>query len=266
MTINSTCRICSQPISVEIADDSDSDTVKLFATLAGSALHDQCREFEQARVKSERDAADRAVRLSRWPLVCPRTFLDTDRDRLPHQPLSEALAWHPGANGLLFVGPSRTGKTRIAWEGLKNQYLAGLSVVGHSHTELSRIVQIASGSGHIELSATIRKFRTVDLLLVDDLGKADFVTSTGGARRSEEVLFDLIDYRFANQLPVWFTSNMTGSEIARRMSPDRGVPFVERLREFTTKVSVTTKSPTSDQNSKPAVLTLAENKNAVAGH
>jgi len=72
---------------------------------------------------------------------------------------------------------------------------------------------------------------TVDVLFFDDFGKMKFT------ERVESELFAVIEKRTANCLPLILTTNFTGETLEERMTLDRGVPLVRRLREFCVDVS-----------------------------
>lgn len=80
----------------------------------------------------------------------------------------------------------------------------------------------------------VHRYQTVDLLLLDDLG-AEKVSEWG----RDEVLGSILQYRMNHQLPTFFTSNMTISELESHLSRINGVVdsvkakrIIERIKQL----------------------------------
>jgi len=73
---------------------------------------------------------------------------------------------------------------------------------------------------------TLKRWRTCDVLFIDDLGKCRIT------ERVQTELFNLVDSRTSNGLPILWTSNFDSKGLIRRFaSPDDAAPIVRRLVE-----------------------------------
>ena len=60
------------------------------------------------------------ARKARWLKLCPPDYQETDPARISCEKRARVLSWTYGRKGLLLVGPTRGGKTRLAsgeWPG-----------------------------------------------------------------------------------------------------------------------------------------------------
>lgn len=78
----------------------------------------------------------------------------------------------------------------------------------------------------------MQHLKTVELLVLDDLG------SEKSSEWTKSVLFEIIDYRYNELLPILVTTNCPPKELKEKIG-DRNF---DRLREICTLVSVTTES------------------------
>jgi len=181
-------------------------------------------EAEAAEIEARATEAARAF----WPKVCPPLYRATEAGRLPQDALADVLAWQYGPEGLLLLGPTGTGKTRAAFLLLKRLVLEELRIVrafdglGFDHECVRQFRGKDGEDGEAWADALAR----VEVLFLDDLGKGCFTP------RVEAELFGLIERRAANCLPIIATTNLTGRDLAGKVSADRGAPLVRRLREF----------------------------------
>ena len=81
-------------------------------------------------------------------------------------------------------------------------------------------------------NSVIKKYKNAKLLIIDDLGAARIT------EWSDEKLFEIVDYRYSQELPIIFTTNVTPAELRAKIS-DR---TIDRLKEMCNFVSVTTPS------------------------
>ena len=168
---------------------------------------------------------------NRWLNICPPLYRDTDLSRLPQKQLKDAMAWEYGPEGLLFHGPTGTGKTRIAWQVLKKINDGHKVIRAFDSTDF--VNQCSSkfydGSG----SKWIEKLIKCQLLFIDDLGN-----EPSGERGAGEI-FHIIKRRGEEMLPVIITTNSVGQELAGKLRgpEDRGSALVRRLREFCTPIA-----------------------------
>jgi DNA replication protein DnaC len=78
--------------------------------------------------------------------------------------------------------------------------------------------------------ARLDKLKRVRVLMLDDLGKA------ASSERADEQLENLIEKRGGECLPILWSANGSSAWLASRFGPDRGMPLVKRLAEFSTVV------------------------------
>lgn len=143
-------------------------------------------------------------------------------------PLTEVLAWQYGPTGLLLIGGTGGGKTRAAWLLLRRLFDEGRKIkafdcLAFAH-EIGR--RFRDGEGEDGPETWIDSLAETEIVFFDDFAKNVFTD------RAESEIFGLIERRTANLLPIIATSNLTGADIERKTSADRGAPLVRRLREF----------------------------------
>lgn len=112
--------------------------------------------------------------------------------------------------GLLLYGTVGTGKTHLATATANVLvYEHGVSAYFETFAGIIRRIQKSfkgGDDGDIEETA-----KHVGLLILDDLGKEKY------SEWSSQILFDIVDTRYRNQLPIIITSNYTPSELAERV-------------------------------------------------
>lgn len=166
---------------------------------------------------------------ARWRTICPPLYRDHDVSRMPEQMaerLAEVMAWHFGAKGMLLQGPTGTGKTRCAYLRLKQANAAGCRIIAFGAAGVADACATAYGRG--DGPQWLRNMVDVDILFLDDLGKSVFT------ERADATLFALIEGRTSKLKPIIATTNLTGAELAGRLSMARAAPLIRRLREFCT--------------------------------
>lgn len=199
---------------------------------SGAVSHQVCIERElKNRQRKEYDHWKTEL-LKKWAKGNP--FPDTVFDRLPFTTKHEALAaWNnPETSVLLVSQASGRGKTRLAWLMLQHPFLSGKKVRAFSHIGLKNTLaeKASKGQGYMELF--VKQLIECDVLLVDDLGKANMRGSSGDGLQNEEQMFHILDTRLTMKRKSIFTSNDNGETLLSRMSENRGVPLVRRLREL----------------------------------
>lgn len=172
----------------------------------------------------------RAQRLERFKAHCPAEFSQKiDRSRLPNLPAWDAAdAWGFCSPGLwLWSHESGRGKSRMAWR-----------LYGRAHVE--RGLYCVKGSGqslcedyfayHMDGNPRgfYRDLLKVDILIIDDIDKADFT------ERNKRTIRELFDELYAHrkavivtaQEPISFFANVIGDSCVRRMREVcREIPF-----------------------------------------
>lgn len=178
--------------------------------------------------EAELRAADmrRIEREAEWKRIVPAEFQSIDRWKLPDPSLLDrALAWSFGPRGLLIHGPTGVGKSRVCWQVLHREFMAGRSVIAVSAMDLGGTAARIMRSQQ-EFDRWVRQRSAADVLLLDDCFKTRMSDAV------ESALFELIDHRTAWQRPLVVTCNDVGATLAERMSADRGEPIVRRLRDY----------------------------------
>ncbi|MFG3259042.1 ATP-binding protein [Streptomyces sp. NPDC048172] len=180
-------------------------------------------------------ARRRELALTRWESATPLRY----RRAWITEPA--ALAWadrvladFTSAGALLLTGPTGTGKTHEAYGALHYIADAGpprYEVITTNSADLYGALRPTATTGSTEHE--LRRFASVPLLLVDDLGSAKTSEWT------EEITFRLIDHRYNHCLPTLLTSNLPARSAG---GPDLndvlGERVTSRLAEMTTVVAM----------------------------
>ena len=135
-----------------------------------------------------------------------------------------AMSWRYGPKGLLLAGGSGEAKSRCAYKILEREHLAGRRCIQMTAVEFATRLPK-------EPITWLDAARDCDLLLIDDLGKARLTYQDHEATRATECMFDLVDYRGKNHLPMIITTQLEDQELIAKWG-ENGVAFVRRLLEF----------------------------------
>lgn len=163
---------------------------------------------------------------------CPPLYADTDVNRLDQDSVNKASDYLKSyeSNGLLIVGRSRVGKTRLMWQVLKE----ASGYCAYQHKRRPNIYTFDSTSFGHELAFQYRggtaeewvnSVSMADLVAFDDLGKAKLTD------RAESELFGVIERRMAWKRPIIATTEHTPEGLKDRVSEHRGPAMVNRLNE-----------------------------------
>ena len=132
-----------------------------------------------------------------------------------------------GARGLILLGETGRGKTRVAWLVLREVLTSSKRPILFKWFDaISFGHEIARHYREEDAEDWLGKVATADLVFFDDLGKLKMT------ERAEVELFGVIERRCAAELPVIVTTNDTGDSLASRMTDNRGPALIRRLREF----------------------------------
>lgn len=203
----------------------------LAAIFPNSACDSCCEEYvRKGKVPQEVVAAE-----SRIAELIPRMYLDTDRARLEKEMNSrqvyDALAWEPKerAKGIIFVGESRTGKSRTLSLLLQKLIKEGKTIRCFFHGSFSdELVEVIRSSRSYR--DWKRKIARADFLALDDLF-AEKLTE-----RCEAALFEVLDERICNYRPTIITTQFACKDARSFHSEKRGEAFIARLKEFFTVI------------------------------
>jgi len=214
------CKTCSQPFQLPF----QVRLVHLVTRCPACCDKETAAEMKRMLARVGRTTAE--AKTAAWKQLCPGEYQNTDKYRLPYpSKLDLVLRWQFGPRGLLLHGPTGKGKSRCAWLLLKREHEAGRKIVAlDSMLGFQYAAKFSESPAAVE--AWISKLATVDLLFLDDVFKVKLTDSV------EAALFAVVSQRTERQKPIIAAMNDTGRTLIERMSPDRGEPFVRRLREY----------------------------------
>lgn len=193
--------------------------------------HDACIAQREQESRSIASFERRKGLVARWNKACPPIFLETSFDLIPFAEKVGALNAIAEGHSVMLIGPTRRGKTRLAWEACRPVFMSGKQVMIFTHIGLSTEIREQADKGPNWLSTLVHRLKGCDLLFLDDFGKAKMVGADGVGMQNEEALFDVLDCRVSQKKQTIITANDVGHTLESRMS-ERGVPLVARLREF----------------------------------
>ncbi len=223
------CAVCGKPTSAV-----ESELPSMFAAL--NKLPVICSACEEQRRRATDSAAEhqaRRLRENRWAEECPKRFQDTELFDLPNQAkTAAAMRWKYGPKGLVLYGQSFQGKSRTAYLIVRREWIDNRrDFLFTSHRDIEVYAQRTMKTDPGEYYRWLARLETVPVLYIDDLGKSNFVRMDGKPKMSEEILFNALDKRFNEGLPVIITCNGAFDQIAGAMSTDRGIPLLNRINE-----------------------------------
>jgi len=139
-------------------------------------------------------------------------------------------------NGLFITGSYGTGKTHLA-SSIANQLMqGGTAVICMTMIDLLAKIKSSFDSDQNATEAEIMKlYEEIPLLIIDDIG-SEQPTEWGSTR-----IYSIINARYEAYMPTIVTTNYTGDELIRRMTPTYGGKLgdtrnaektLDRLREM----------------------------------
>lgn len=138
-------------------------------------------------------------------------------------------------NGLLFSGSIGTGKTHLA-SAIANALIGrGEPVIFSTMVDMLQALKDTIEKGGED--RLLRLFKTIDLLIIDDLGKERPTEWTASK------IYQIINSRYEAMLPIIVTTNYSMDELVERMTPKGGdkltaAATVDRIREMTYEVAL----------------------------
>lgn len=109
--------------------------------------------------------------------------------------------------GLVFSGSVGTGKTYEAVTLVKQIYIE-LGLRGEFTTGTDMAMKLKSAVGDGTYEETVRRFRERDVLFIDDLGVES------ATEFMKESLYNILNHRYNEMLPIVFTTNLSAKEFA----------------------------------------------------
>lgn len=247
------CRYCGLPVEIDdhmlgrewtmamsgmASGEADAWQQKIIAfanALAPHVSHSRCiDDFKERGAIASRLKAqtERAVRYER---ACPfKGERKTNLFDLKFKDKEAVMsAFHVAGRSVTLIGTTGTGKTRLAWLLIERPFIEGRSVRVFTHIGLKQALHEKATRSQGELALFVRALIDCEVLLIDDLGKADMARGEVGLQ-IEEQTFHILDTRLVDsKRRTILTSNDDGASLIARMTPDRGEPLVRRIRELT---------------------------------
>lgn len=143
--------------------------------------------------------------------------------------------YRQNGRGLYIEGTNGTGKTHLAIAIATVLIHKGIPVICKTSIDLLSDIKSAYERRDVSEKEILDCYRTVDLLIIDDLGKEQ-VTPW-----SISILYSILNDRYEEERPVIITTNYNEDMLLKRLTPDRGDSsnaraIISRLRECTKAV------------------------------
>jgi hypothetical protein len=183
-----------------------------------------CPECQNKREEAHPEIIE-ARRIKSFNSICPVAYQSINPALLPNpSKLEEVLKWEYGPDGMIFMGSTGSGKTRLAWALMKREVLSGRSIKALDSRAGLQYASIYSQSPQ-NVMHWVSRLVLAEILLLDDIFKIKLTDSF------EATIFTVIDQRISWHRPTIITSNDTGETLKARLSVDRADPLLRRLRE-----------------------------------
>lgn len=218
-TMKTICPVCGMKNETDLGD-----VVWMQSFFAKSEMKVVC---DKCRPKYEKDKVDYEAEMKRREL---QFYYNNNKDRIIEEsqlPVRFLEEWdyQKGNNQLLkFVhtnkekslyicsktsGICKTRAVAVVAKSMLDNSCGKITVQFWKATFLMRKITGLYGQSVEEADKFILNLRNIDLLIIDDLGKEKTT------ERVEEILFDVIDERYAYNKRTWITSNFDGEEIEK---------------------------------------------------
>ncbi len=176
--------------------------------------------------------------LDRWDESTPHDFRSPlDRSRLSQtlpESISSVLSYAPSdqkVNGLILVGPSRSGKTRVLYALGRILVQRDISVVLIPMDQFAMWSRKHASEGASAEADWALHLASVDVLILDDLGKGRLTPA------AEDALFAVIRERHAYRRPILISTQEDRNTLGPKFrDPASAVAIIERLLETSTSI------------------------------
>ncbi len=238
------CEICNLPFNYEENPNWESLRSTLSETFAAklkwlAVPHEDCdritkeRELEEKEKKSREDKIKHTKRLLRdfgFPaLLESKTFLNFNKTKNNDTAFKELNKWCYGPIGLLLQGEPGRGKSHLMAAFVNKWAEMGIPVAFQNVSDLMEMLRRGFDDGSYQDRIRILTSTEVKILVLDDLGAEqpkDWV---------KEKLYQIIDARLRNQMPIFVTTNCTKRELSDNLHPRVTSRLVEACKWITLK-------------------------------
>lgn len=144
---------------------------------------------------------------------------------------------YKNGDGLYIEGTNGTGKTHLAGAIALHLINEGIPVICKTSSDLLLDIRKAYDDEYTKESTVLEAYKSVDLLIIDDLGKeqcSDWSMSN---------LYSIINDRYEDMKPTIITTNYSAEDLVRALTPkgydsSKIVAIISRLRETSTVITM----------------------------
>jgi DNA replication protein DnaC len=238
------CEICNIPF--EYKENPNWESVRLTLSEAFAAKlkwlavpHEECDRIAKEREKEEKDRKARESKIKHtkrllrdfgFPtLLENKTFLNFNRTKNNDTAFKELNKWCYGPIGLLLQGDPGRGKSHLMAAFVNKWAEMGIPVAFQNVSDLMEMLRRGFDDGSYQDRIRILTSTEVKILVLDDIGAEqpkDWV---------KEKLYQIIDARLRNQMPIFVTTNCTKRELSENLHPRVTSRLVEACKWITLK-------------------------------
>lgn len=228
MTITTICSLCGKSMEHTAPDDMPEFQQKWAHKLAGCVVHKACRDNRWKNKPIARSSLDEL-----WETKQPKRYSDTIIGKLPNkEAVAKVMAWAWNGNGLTLQGPTGHGKTRSLYLLLKREFFIGREIDCLTHSEFFAYIQRNWNEQQNMIQRKIKFWKSCDIFALDDLGQAKHSNGQGATTLPEDILWEILETRWNDRLPVFITTQVCISDLHRVLPAERANALVRRIQEF----------------------------------
>ncbi len=222
----SECETCHQPFTASVG---------VFGNFRIVARNCQACVADYERRNNPDAATIQQCREKAWEALCPPQYRDTDEAKLRFAAgsatVDRVLTWDSG-RGLGLIGETGKGKTRLMFRLMERLHMAGAKIRYINAVNFADELANAYGKGSDDAERWMRALERAPLLFIDDLGKEKCT------ERVETFYYRVTEYRTAQKLPIFYTSNLTLKLIQQHWddAANRGGFWVDRASAITRRI------------------------------
>lgn len=178
--------------------------------------------------------------LARWHDACPPELRETewsDENIAPYAAQHAAIRdWLPNASisrspkGLIAAGLTGRGKSRAMWSLMRRLAETGNEIRYFTAAQWFSKLQSQVNYGRDDALGWVAAVAAAPIVFIDDLGQE--AISTNKQEWCAGWLFQFLDMRLGNGLPLFVTTNLNAQEMAGTAGATRANPLVRRLLEL----------------------------------